>query len=211
MANFVYVISDPETKDAVLVDPAWETSTIVRELEQRGLNLKGVLVTHYHPDHVGGHLWGHDIDGVAEILKFKDVPIYAHKAECEGISLVTGIAQSQIKACEGGDTLALGKHKITFLHTPGHTPGSQCFLTEGNLVSGDTLFLSGCGRVDLPGGDSDQLYFSLTQKIAKLPHDTMIYPGHRYDRDDHASLSQVMRINPYLQVASLEQWRANFG
>src|SRR5690606_29380227 len=100
---------------------------------------------------------------------------------------------------------------VKTIHTPGHTPGSQCFLVDGKLVSGDTLFISGCGRVDLPGGNAEQLYESLTQKLAKLPKDVVLYPGHHYDPESHASLEKVMERNPFFNADSLAKWRRMFG
>ena len=111
----------------------------------------------------------------------------------------------------GGDTLEVGDVEIRFVHTPGHTPGSQCFLVDGRLVSGDTLFVQGCGRVDLPGGDAEQLYESLTQKLAKLPDDTVLYPGHDYGHAPSAPLGDVRRDNPYLAIPTLERWMAVMG
>ena len=168
-------------------------------------------MTHYHPDHCGGHLWGHDIAGVAELSGKLHIPIYANEHEVAGICGLTGLSKTDIKACQGGDELTVGGVKIKLIHTPGHTPGSQCFLCEDKLVSGDTLFLTGCGRVDLPGGNADQLYDTLANKLTKLPSQTVVYPGHHYDEESSAPLSKVQQINPYLKVNSLAAWRRMFG
>jgi hydroxyacylglutathione hydrolase len=211
MENFVYLIKCPETRTCMVVDPAWDVDAIVKKIESQNLKLEGILVSHFHPDHCGGHIWGHDIEGVAELVNRLPVPIFANRHEVDGLVKITGLAPSAFKSCDGGDKLPIGKSEVTLIHTPGHTPGSQCFLCHGNLVSGDTLFITGCGRVDLPGGNSEQLFDSLHNKIAKLPANTMLYPGHNYDAVKSATLDHVKRHNPYLQVDTLDQWRGKRG
>lgn len=211
MANFVYLIGDKDAGECYVVDPAWDIPAIIKGAEDEGLKIKGALVTHYHPDHCGGHLWGHDIQGAAELVSALNVPVYANKHELEGLMKVTGLSRTDIKSCESGDKITCGSHEITLIHTPGHTPGSQCFLCQDSLVSGDTLFITGCGRTDLPGGNSDQLYESLTTQLAKLPRNTILYPGHNYDTVASAPMHEVVEKNPYLNVASLAQWKRMFG
>jgi glyoxylase-like metal-dependent hydrolase (beta-lactamase superfamily II) len=215
MANFVYLLGSKAARQCYVVDPAWDVQAIRDAAEQDGMTIAGALVTHYHPDHCGGHLWGHDIEGVAELQAAAGVPVYAHADEVDGIATVTGLARSDIKACRSGDKLPLGGSagglEITAIHTPGHTPGSQCFLCEGRLIAGDTLFLSGCGRVDLPGGSSEQLFESLSTKLAKLPPDTVLYPGHNYDDAPSATMADVARHNPYLSASTPAAWRRLFG
>jgi glyoxylase-like metal-dependent hydrolase (beta-lactamase superfamily II) len=121
--------------------------------------------------------------------------------------VVTGVSDSDLRKVDDGDSLSLGDVQIRFLHTPGHTPGSQCFLVEDRLVAGDTLFVQGCGRVDLPGGDADQLYYSLTQKLAKLPPATVLYPGHHYGPTKTSTISAELEQNAYLRIQSLDDWR----
>jgi hydroxyacylglutathione hydrolase len=206
MANFCYLIGSKSTKQCYVVDPAWDIASITQAAEKDGMRIAGALVTHYHPDHCGGHLWGHDIQGIAELTGALSVPIYAHKDEVDGICKITGLSRGDISPCSGGDRLSLGGIDITLIHTPGHTPGSQCFLCEGKLVSGDTLFISGCGRVDLPGGNADQLYSSL-KTLDKLPPSTILYPGHHYDDVPSASMADVKVRNPYLKAATQSEWR----
>jgi hydroxyacylglutathione hydrolase len=110
-----------------------------------------------------------------------------------------------------GDTVMVGEIPITLIHTPGHTPGSQCFLVDGKLVSGDTLFLDGCGRTDLPGGDSAQLYESLTQKLAKVPDDAVLYPGHLYSEKPSATMAETRNRNVVFRPQNLDQWLMMFG
>lgn len=208
MRNCVYLIGCASQKKCVVIDPAWDIGTIVQTAAADGMEITAIIATHFHPDHVGGRVWGHNIAGVAELLETIDVPVYAHKLEIEGLCKVTGITNSAVKACASGDIIAVGDAKITTIHTPGHTPGSQCIALADNLVSGDTLFISGCGRVDLPGGDVDQMYDSLTQKIKKLPPHTTILPGHNYDKELTASLAHVLKVNPYLQIEDRQTFQS---
>ena len=211
MGNFVYLVGSLAARECMVVDPAWSIKEITQQAAADNMKITGALVTHYHPDHVGGHLWGYDIEGLAELIAAHPVPVYAQAAECAGIRQVTGLSVSDFKPCAPGDRIAIGDLEVTALHTPGHTPGSQCFLLGEHLVAGDTLFISGCGRVDLPGGDSDQMYQSLAGTLAKLPGDTVLYPGHNYDGRGSACLSEVKEINPYLSAKSLSDWRRIFG
>jgi glyoxylase-like metal-dependent hydrolase (beta-lactamase superfamily II) len=112
---------------------------------------------------------------------------------------------------ESDDVLQVGEIKIRLLHTPGHTPGSQCFLVANRLVAGDTLFLQGCGRTDLPGSDPDAMYDRLVNRLAILPDDTVVYPGHLYSPDGSASLAETKRKNPVLAPRGAEEWLALFG
>ena len=173
MVNFVYLIGDRQTRECVIVDPAYAISDLLEIIQEDEMNLTGVLVTHYHPDHVGGSMSGMSIEGVSTLLTKQQVPIHVNSHEATWVTRTTGISESDLVLHEGGDKLEVGEISVTFVHTPGHTPGSQCFLVEQKLVAGDTLFLEGCGRTDLPGSDPNDMYYSL-QKLAKLPHDTRL-------------------------------------
>lgn len=211
MRNFMYLVGDAQSRQAMIVDPAWDVENLLELAAEDDVEIVGVLVTHYHPDHVGGDLFGLHVDGLAKLLESTSVPIYVNRHEAEGLKKVTGVSDSDLNKVNGGDRTRVGDLEIEFLHTPGHTPGSQCFLVEGRLISGDTLFVQGCGRVDLPGGDADEMYRSLTQRLAKLPADTVLYPGHDYGPSPTSTLGDERSQNYYLQVSSLEDWRRLMG
>lgn len=211
MANFAYLIGDDERKVCMVVDPAWDIPGIIEVADAEGMTLTGALVTHYHPDHVGGNIFGHNIAGLAEFISKRPVKVHVNRIESEGVKQVTGLSDSDLEKHHGGEEIAIGDIKVRLLHTPGHTPGSQCFLASGALVSGDTLFIGGCGRVDLPGGDPAALYHSLTQVLAKLPTDTMLYPGHNYASKLVSTIGDEQKENYYLQVRSLDDWRNLMG
>jgi glyoxylase-like metal-dependent hydrolase (beta-lactamase superfamily II) len=210
MRNFAYLIGDRQTGDCVLVDPAYAAGDLVDTLEADGMHLSGVLVTHHHPDHVGGSMMGFELKGLAELLERVSVPVHVNSEEALFVSRITGIPMSDLTSHEHGDKVGIGDIEIELLHTPGHTPGSQCFLLDGRLIAGDTLFLEGCGRTDFPGGDSDEIFRSL-QKLAQLSGDPTVFPGHWYSAEPSASLSEVKRSNYVYRVANLEQWRTLMG
>ncbi|HEV7523617.1 MAG TPA: MBL fold metallo-hydrolase [Acidimicrobiia bacterium] len=213
MVNFVYLIGDRETGDAIAVDPAYGPAELVDVLTADGMRLSDVLVTHYHPDHVGGDLGGWSIAGIAELLALPDVnaKLHVQAEEAWGVKRVTGCSDSDLVTHASGDVVEVGQIPITLIHTPGHTPGSQCFLVDGKLVSGDTLFLDSCGRTDLPGGDPEALYESLTQKLSVVPDDTVLYPGHQYSPEANAPMGDVRRTNVVFRPRTREQWMMMFG
>ncbi len=210
MRNFAYLIGDRETGEAVVVDPAYAAGDLLDALESDGMRLSGVLVTHHHPDHVGGSMMGFELKGLAELLERVSVPVHVNTHEALWVSRVTGIPVSDLTTHVHGDTVEVGDIEIELLHTPGHTPGSQCFLLDGRLVAGDTLFLDGCGRTDFPGGDVDEMYRSL-QQLAALSGDPTVFPGHWYSIEPSAALSEVKRSNYVYKVSNLEQWHALMG
>jgi len=211
MVNFVYVVGDRQSGEAVVVDPAYDVAGILDVLDADGMTLTGALVTHYHPDHVGGSMMGHSIEGVGELLARRPVPIHVQEPEAHGVIRMTGASPTDLVEHQSGDTVMVGDIPIELIHTPGHTPGSQCFLVDGNLVSGDTLFLEGCGRTDLPGGDARELYYSLTQRLAKVPDDAVLFPGHMYSMEPSAEMGDTRRANFVFRPQSVEQWLTMFG
>ena len=210
MVNFVYLIGDRQTKECMVVDPAYAIADILEIVDQDQMKLTGVLATHYHPDHVGGSMMGMKIQGVADLLEKCQVPIHINKHETKWVARTTGLNENDLVQHEGGDKVSVGDVSITFVHTPGHTPGSQCFLVEQRLVAGDTLFLDGCGRTDLPGGNPGDLYTSL-QTLASLPAATIICPGHQYSALPSANLGDVVLTNHVFRPSSQQQWLEWFG
>ena len=211
MVNFCYLIGDREKGECVVVDPAWDVQGLVEAASSDEMKITGALVTHYHPDHVGGDLFGYQVEGAAALKELVDVPVHCHRKEAEGVSLMTGISGSDLATHDGGETLEVEDVEIELLHTPGHTPGSQCFLVDGRLVSGDTLFIQGCGRVDLPGGDPAEMYRTLTQRLSKIPADTVLFPGHHYGASPSATMDEQRRTNYALQPKSLDDWLRLMG
>ncbi len=218
MANFAYLVGSRSSREALIVDPAWNVDGLLDLAEQDGMRVVGALITHYHPDHVGGDIMGFSIEGVARLLARNPVPLHVNENEAEGLMRITGASKSDLAPREGGDVVELGGIRIRFLHTPGHTPGSQCFLVEeaerpnaaGHLVAGDTLFLGSCGRVDLPGSDPEAMHHSLNSTLKKLPDETLLFPGHAYSAEPSSTMGAQKRENLFLRLP-LEQFLEMHG
>jgi glyoxylase-like metal-dependent hydrolase (beta-lactamase superfamily II) len=212
MQNFVYIVADSETREAAVVDAAWDVDALVRAIEEDDLKLKAALVTHFHPDHLGGNLMGHQIEGAAELLT-RNLPlkVWIHKAEADYVQRISGLSRTDLVLTDGTEELRLGNIPLSFLHTPGHTPGSQCFLVDGRLISGDTLFIGSCGRVDLPGSDPAQMYDSLVNKLKRLPDETILYPGHDYAGQPTSTLGDEKRRNVTMRFERLEDFLQMMG
>ena len=201
MQNFVYLIGSLGTRECVIVDPAWDTAALVQIAQTDDMKVVGALVTHYHPDHVGGAMGSFRVPGgVADLVALQPARIHVNKHEADGLIKVTGLSESDLVRHDGGDRVELGDVSIELIHTPGHTPGSQCFLVRNRLVAGDTLFIDGCGRVDLPGGNPQQMQESL-RTLAKLPDEVVLHPGHDYGDTPTASMGDQKRTNPYIEMA----------
>ena len=201
MQNFIYLIGDPQTREAAVVDPGWDVPQILRAAEQDGYRLTKAFVTHHHFDHVMG---------LAELLKVIDLPIYVHRDDARLLE----VAPSSLKPVSGGETIQIGQVPVTLIHTPGHTEGSQCLLVNpapwggvnGRLLSGDTLFIRACGRCDLPGGDPAKLYESLTHKLKTLDENTVLCPGHNYADQLTSTIGDEKRTNPFLRMPTLQEF-----
>jgi len=208
MQNFVYLVGSTETRKVAVVDGAWGIDEILRIATKDEVEITHALVIYTHPDHVGGRFAGMEIEGVTELLGKCKAKVVVHKAEAE---FLKALSPSDIIKAESGDKIDVGGVEIQLLHTPGHTPGSQCFLIDNRIVSGDTLFIGSCGRVDLPGSNPEQMYYSLTQKLMALPDDTVLFPGHNYSDQPTSTIGQQKQSNPYFQFHSLKQFLSAMG
>jgi glyoxylase-like metal-dependent hydrolase (beta-lactamase superfamily II) len=211
MVNFIYLIGDRETGDAVVIDPAYDPQGILDVLAADDMRLTGVLATHYHPDHVGGSMGNFELIGVPELMELVHVPVHVQTEESPLVQMVTGLTADDMVEHSSGDVVMVGDIPIRLVHTPGHTPGSQCFMLDGALVSGDTLFLDGCGRTDLPGGDAAALYHSLTHTLSQVPDDAILFPGHMYSAAASASMADTRRHNFVLWPKSEKDWLNMLG
>ena len=205
MVNFVYLIGDKSTRECMIIDPAYAVEELLSIAEQDEMKVVGALATHYHPDHVGGSMMGANIDGIATLLEKMDIPIHVQELEAQWIMRTTGVSADHLHQHQPGDTVKVGDIEICLVHTPGHTPGSQCFLVDNRLIAGDTLFLEGCGRTDLPGSNPDQMFESL-QTLAALPNQTVVYPGHRYSDPSSRSLAEVRQTNYVFKPKTKADW-----
>lgn len=187
MMNFAYLVADAETKLCAVLDPGWDAPLIVDEAAAAGWKIDKILLTHAHFDHAGA---------IEELARLTDAPIYLHREEPHDLSM-------PVNATEEGGSISVGGIVLKCMHTPGHTPGSQCFLVPGAVFTGDTLFVDGCGRVDLPGGDPRKMIASLA-RLARLEPTTIVYPGHDYGGAPSATIGELLKSNPYLKADSEE-------
>ncbi len=183
MQNFSYVIGDPATKQAAIIDPGWEAPRLLQECENNGLTATMVILTHTHFDHV---------TALKTLCSLAPLQIYVHAAEISQIPAVAPIHTTQ-----DGSVIQLGEVQVRCMHTPGHSPGGQCLLIDTACFTGDSLFVDGCGRVDLPGSDPAAMWQSL-QRLAALPPDTVMYPGHDYGPTPTSTIGAQLISNPYL-------------
>jgi hydroxyacylglutathione hydrolase len=210
MVNYAYAIGDRASGECVLVDPAYAAGELVDAVAADGLTVIGALATHFHADHIGGNMMGHKLAGVRELLELLPVKVHVQAPEVPWVKKTTGLSDSDLAVHEPGDHVYVGDIAIELAHTPGHTPGSQCFLVEGCLISGDTLFIDGCGRTDFPGSDPEAMYDSL-QRLAALPEDTVIFPGHAYHTASRAAMGAVREMNYVFKPKTKEQWLMMFA
>jgi len=211
MQNYVYLVGDLAKREAAVIDAAWDIDAILKVAAADGMTITKALVTHFHPDHLGGRFGGMSISGATELVARVPVKVYINKHEAGYVGHVSDLSPSDLVPVDAGDTTTVGDVPLTFVHTPGHTPGSQCFLAAGNLISGDTLFIGSCGRTDLPGSDPAALYRSLNDTLRNLPDDTVVYPGHNYADRPRSTIGDEKRRNMCMRFGSLDEFLSFVG
>jgi glyoxylase-like metal-dependent hydrolase (beta-lactamase superfamily II) len=194
LQNFCEILYCPETRAAAIVDPAWEVDRLLREAERLDLKVQIALITHTHEDH---------IEGVGELVEKTGATVVVNPREADR---VRGAARALVDAVDGRD-VAIGGRGVRALETRGHTVGGTCYLADGFIVTGDVLFVNGCGRTDFTGGDTAEMWQSL-QRLMRLPEETRVYPGHNYGETPTSTIGHETRSNPFLRCTSFEEFRA---
>lgn len=190
MENFVYLIEDRSSGRAAVVDPAWDVPAVLALAAEHGVRITDILLTHSHHDH---------INGIEAVLETFDAQLHLLKDEARFWGAYLDIPTLH----HGGDRIDLGDTAIEVLHTPGHTPGSACYRVGNQLITGDTLFVFGCGRCDLRGGDPEQMFDTLRGMREKLPVQTLILPGHNYAEKPVSTLAEQIEGNPFMHFDDL--------
>jgi glyoxylase-like metal-dependent hydrolase (beta-lactamase superfamily II) len=194
MANFTYVLGCEKTKKAAVVDPSVDVPEIRAFIEDNGLTLEYIFVTHGHGDHVGG---------VASLADDTGAKVVVHGGDAPGLEQA-GIPTDVV--VKDGDRVSVGEVEVEIIHTPGHTPGGICLLAEGKLMTGDTLFVGNCGRTDFPGGSMEQLFNSIQTRLKVLDESVEVYPGHDYGMQPTSTIGHEKKTNPTMTATTLEEF-----
>lgn len=193
MENFIYLIQDLTSGRAAVVDPAWDVPEVLTLAERKGVRITDVLLTHSHHDH---------INGIEQVLARHDAQLHLLKAEAQ----FWGQQLDMPTLHHGGDIIRLGETEIEVMHTPGHTPGSACYRMGDDVITGDTLFVFGCGRCDLRGGDPEQMYDTLRHMIEQLPGQAVVHPGHNYAEKTTSTMDEQVAGNPFMHFDVLDRF-----
>ena len=201
MDVFCYMVACPETKEALLIDPGGHEDQLVERISQKGLHLKYVVNTHGHPDHVCGNARIKELTAAKIVMHEEDNEIFTSPAGQER-AMQMGFTPSPPAdiTVKDGDRIVVGKVILEIIHTPGHSPGGICLLVDGNLFTGDTLFVGAVGRTDLPHSSMDEFMDSINHRLLTLPDDTIVWPGHDYGFKPSSTIGEEKQTNPWLNT-----------
>lgn len=194
MQNFIYLIKDRRSRQAAVLDPAWNTSEVLKLADQQGVEISDVLISHWHEDH---------INGLYPLARERVLRVHVAQAEVE---FWNPQVPGQPILHQDGDRILVGDTTIEVVLTPGHSPGSVCYAVDGYLFTGDTLFVFGCGRCDLPGGDARQMFYSLSRLQKQFSKETVVLPGHHYARQESSTLGEQIWGNPFLHFNNADDF-----
>ncbi len=199
MDVFCYLIGCEETGECLVIDPAGDEDRVVNRISERGLHLESIVNTHGHPDHTCGNARVKELTGARIVMHPLDDRMF-NSPEGRQMARQWGFADSPPadEHAEDGDVIRVGNVSLEVIHTPGHSPGGICLLAEGNLFTGDTLFVGGIGRTDLPGASVNQFMDSIRKRLLTLPGETVVWPGHDYGMRPSSTIDEERRSNPWL-------------
>ena len=199
MAVFAYIVGDKTSKAGLVIDPAAETDRIIAEAERNGIEIKYIVNTHGHVDHISGN---------ADMKRKTGAKIIIHEADADMLVSTPAMVLNMFRAknspaaditVKDGDIIRVGSIGLTVFHTPGHTPGGISLYTDGYVFTGDTLFVESVGRTDLPGASWETMAKAIREKLLTLPDDTVVLPGHNYGRMQTSTIGHEKKHNPFLR------------
>jgi glyoxylase-like metal-dependent hydrolase (beta-lactamase superfamily II) len=207
LQNFCTLLGCPETRAAAIVDPAWEVDRLLREATAAGWRIEKMLITHGHHDH---------IEGIAEMARLTGASIVVNARELDRVTAALGANSGSMSGSMSGSVeilcvvdrqdVEIGRRGVRALETRGHTAGGTCYLGDGFVVTGDVLFVGGCGRTDFPGGDTAEMWRSLG-RLGALPEEFRVFPGHNYGSTETSTIGRELLENPYLLCPDFESFR----
>jgi hydroxyacylglutathione hydrolase len=195
-----YVVSCSRTKEALVIDPAGDEERVVDRIKQKDLNLKYIVNTHGHADHTCGNAKVKALTNAKIVMHELDDQMF-NSSHGQAMARQWGLTPSPSAdiAVKDGDRIVAGDVTLKVIHTPGHSPGGICLLGDGNLFTGDTLFVGGIGRTDLPGASMGQFMKSIKETLLNLPGETIVWPGHDYGVRPSSTIDEERRTNPWLR------------
>lgn len=193
--NFSYFLGDEQSREIIVVDPD-NLSLLFERIEKDKLLPRAIFITHEHHDHIAG---------VLDFCLKYSVPVYFSEEVFEKMKKM--FSKIEVRALFDNEEIKIGRERVKVIKTPGHAPGCLSFLFRDKLITGDTLFIDGCGRSDFADSDFKKMYESLYKKILKLPDEVVIYPGHNYGPKPFATLGEQKKTNRFLQCKNFEEFR----
>ena len=199
MAVFAYIVGDPDSGEGLVIDPAANIDGIIKTAKKNNINIKYIVNTHGHVDHIAGNTEMKAKTGAQIIIHVEDAPLF--RLTPAAVFRMFGAKQSPPPdiTVNDGDNITVGNVSLKVIHTPGHSPGGMSLYTTGYVFTGDTLFVGAVGRTDLPGGSWPVMHHSIMEKLCKLPDDTKVMPGHNYGNTPTSTIGHEKMYNPYLR------------
>jgi len=199
MAVFAYIVGDRESGEGLVIDPAADIERILSEAAAAGISIRYIVNTHGHVDHTSGNATMKDRTGAEIVIHKGDADMLVSTPSAVLRMFGAKPSPPADRTVQDGEDITVGKIVLNVLHTPGHSPGGMSLYTPGYVFTGDTLFVEGLGRTDLPGGSWDTMYESITKRLLTLPDETVVLPGHNYGRMPTSTIQNERINNPFLR------------